>query len=37
VLAATTAVAVGLDRPWASGIASAVFIGWLLAMLFPLA
>lgn len=37
VLAATTAVAVGLDRPWALGVASAVFIGWLLAMLFPLA
>ncbi|MDA3023448.1 MAG: alpha/beta fold hydrolase [Actinomycetota bacterium] len=37
VLAATTAVAVGLDRPWASGTASAVFIGWLLAMSFPLA
>ena len=37
VLAATTAVTLGLDRPWASGLASAVFIGWLLAMLFPLA
>jgi dienelactone hydrolase len=37
VLAATTAVAVGVDRPWASGVATAVFIGWLLAMLFPLA
>jgi len=36
VLAATTAVAVGLDRPWASGGAAAVFVGWLLAMLFPL-
>ena len=37
VLAATTAVAVGVDRPWASGPATAVFVGWLLAMLFPLA
>ena len=37
VLAATTATTVGVDRPWASGVASAVFIGWLLAMLFPLA
>lgn len=37
VLAATSAVTVGVDRPWASGVASAVFIGWLLAMLFPLA
>lgn len=37
VLAATTATTVGVDRPWASGPASAVFIGWLLAMLFPLA
>jgi dienelactone hydrolase len=37
VLAATSTVAVGVDRPWATGIAGAVFIGWLLAMLFPLA
>jgi len=37
VLAATSVVAVGVDRPWATGIASAVFVGWLLAMLFPLA
>ena len=37
VLAATTAVAVGVDRPWATGTASAVLLGWLLAMLFPLA
>jgi pimeloyl-ACP methyl ester carboxylesterase len=37
VLAATTAVAVGVDRPWATGPATAVFVGWLLAMLFPLA
>jgi len=36
VLGATTAVTVGVDRPWASGAASAVFLGWLLAMLFPL-
>jgi pimeloyl-ACP methyl ester carboxylesterase len=36
VLATTTAVAVGVDRPWASGPATAVFVGWLLAMLFPL-
>jgi dienelactone hydrolase len=37
VLAATTAVAIGVDRPWAVGPAVAVFLGWLLAMLFPLA
>lgn len=37
VLAATSALTVGVDRPWASGVATAVFIGWLLAMLFPLA
>lgn len=37
VLAATTALTVGVDRPWASGVATAVFIGWILAMLFPLA
>jgi dienelactone hydrolase len=37
VLAATSVVAVGVDRPWATGMAAAVFIGWLLAMLFPLA
>ena len=37
VLAATSVVAVGVDRPWATGVAAAVFIGWLLAMLFPLA
>jgi len=36
VLAATTVAAVGVDRPWASGPAAAVFLGWLLAMLFPL-
>jgi hypothetical protein len=29
--------ALGVDRPWASGPATAVFLGWLLAMLFPLA
>jgi hypothetical protein len=32
-----TALAVGLDRPWASGLAGAVLIGWLLAVVFPLA
>ena len=37
VLAATTAVTAGVDRPWAAGIATAVLLGWLLAMLFPLA
>ena len=37
VLAATSVVAVGVDRPWATGVAAAVFVGWLLAMLFPLA
>jgi hypothetical protein len=37
ILAATTTVAVGVDRPWATGPATAVFLGWLLAMLFPLA
>ena len=36
VLAATTTAAVGVDRPWATGTASAVLLGWLLAMLFPL-
>jgi hypothetical protein len=37
VLAATSVVAIGVDRPWATGVAGAVFVGWLLAMLFPLA
>ena len=37
VLGAVVAVGVGVDRPWASGVAGAVFVGWLLAMLFPLA
>ena len=37
VLAATTVAAVGVDRPWATGAANAVLLGWLLAMLFPLA
>ena len=37
VLAATTAATVGVDRPWATGAASAVLLGWLLAMIFPLA
>jgi dienelactone hydrolase len=37
VLVVTTAIAVGVDRPWATGPAVAVFLGWLLAMLFPLA
>lgn len=29
------AVALGLDRPWASGLAGAVVLGWLLAVIFP--
>ena len=37
VLAVTTATSVGVGRPWATGVANAVFLGWLLAMLFPLA
>ncbi len=37
ILAATGVVAVGVDRPWATGIAGAVFVGWILAMIFPLA
>jgi hypothetical protein len=37
ILAATSVVAVGIDRPWATGTAGAVFIGWLLAMILPLA
>lgn len=37
VLALTVAVSVGVDRPWATGPATAVFLGWLFAMLFPLA
>ncbi len=36
ILAAMSVVAVGIDRPWATGSAGAVFLGWLLAMLFPL-
>jgi len=37
VLGLTVAVAVGVDRPWATGPAIALFLGWLFAMLFPLA
>jgi len=37
VLAAMTAVTVGLDRPWASGLAGSVLVGWLLAIVFPVA
>jgi len=37
VLAAMTALSVGLDRPWASGLAGAVLMGWLLAVVFPIA
>jgi hypothetical protein len=37
ILATMSVVAVGVDRPWATGTAGAVFLGWLLAMLFPLA
>ena len=37
VLAVPAAVMVGVDRPWALGPATAVFLGWTLAMLFPLA
>jgi len=36
VLAVTSAVALGLDRPWATGTAGAVFTGWLLAGILPL-
>ncbi len=36
ILATMSVVAVGIDRPWASGAAGAVFLGWLLATLFPL-
>ncbi len=37
VLGLVVAVSIGVDRPWATGTAGAVFLGWLLAMLFPLA
>jgi dienelactone hydrolase len=37
ILGGMTAVSVGLDRPWASGVAGAVLIGWLVAIVFPLA
>lgn len=37
VLGVSALAALGVDRPWASGFASAVLLGWLLAMLFPLA
>ena len=37
VLAFTVSATVGIDRPWAVGPATAVLLGWLLAMLFPLA
>lgn len=37
VLGVTVVAGAGVDRPWATGTASAAFVGWLLAMLFPLA
>jgi dienelactone hydrolase len=37
VLALLVAVAVHVDRPWASALAGSTFLGWLLAVLFPLA
>lgn len=37
VLGVTTLVGVEVDRPWATGVANAVFLGWLFAMLFPVA
>jgi len=37
VLGLTVAVGVRVDRPWATGPATALFLGWLFAMLFPLA
>ncbi len=37
VVAVLLALAAPLDRPWASGAAGAVLLGWLLAVLFPLA
>lgn len=36
VLAVIAALAGPLDRPWASGAAGAVLLGWLLVVLFPL-
>ncbi len=35
VVGVVLAVALGLDRPWASGLAGAVLLGWLLAVIFP--
>jgi len=37
MLAVTSVIAVGIDRPWATGTAGALFVGWLLASIFPLA
>jgi pimeloyl-ACP methyl ester carboxylesterase len=36
VLAAMSVAAAAMDHPWAYGIGSALFFGWLLAALFPL-
>lgn len=35
VVGVVLAVGLGLDRPWASGLAGAVLLGWLLAVIFP--
>ena len=37
VLGLTQVVWAPLERPWAAGLGSAAFLGWLLAVLFPLA
>jgi len=37
VLGVTVVAGAGVDRPWATGAASAAFLGWLLALLFPIA
>jgi hypothetical protein len=37
VLALTVVVCSPLQRPWAAGLATAVFLGWTMAILFPLA
>lgn len=37
VLALVVAVGAVLDRPWAGALAGSTFLGWLLAVLFPLA
>lgn len=37
VLGLITAVVRPLERPWAAGVASAAFLGWTIAAIFPLA